>query len=66
MRHTTIKKPAAIHASTPANATYCSEPVAAIPTRALARMDFRRDPRSPDRQYPLQDGEADGRGGIVG
>lgn len=38
IRHATIKKPAVINASTPANATYCSGPVAAIPTRALARM----------------------------
>ena len=38
MRRARIKKPAAINASTPANAMYCSEPMAAIPTMALARI----------------------------
>ena len=123
MRRARIRKLAAINASTPANARYCSEPVAAIPTRALARIaavaesapttrcreepnngeqrrgdehrvetgdhrragdlgvahhlwdgncgkrdtgkDFGRDLSGRDRQHPLQDREADGRGMIV-
>ncbi len=38
MRRATIRNPAAINASTAANATYSSEPVEAIPARLLAKM----------------------------
>ena len=38
MTRARIRKTAAINASTPANARYCSEPMAAIPTRPAARI----------------------------